>query len=328
MKYQPKVSIIVPCYKAVQYIHTCINSVLGQSYNNWELILVDDGSPDDSGQICDEYAQKDHRIIVIHKTNGGLSDARNAGLEKVSGEFITFLDSDDFWHRNYLEIMLDLQHKYDADIVQCKWTRGNDSVFPLVDIIDDARCMSGKETMAHGLFDVMMCMKIYRRALLGGVKMPVGIVNEDDWTSWKICYKAQKYVTTNNKLYYYTFNQNGICATTYRKLDITYFGAFKEKDDFFKQHNNMDCVVWNLKKWNNAIILAYHNEGATSEQRETLLSQFEKNYKELCGYKTFRLKNRLYFRAFMIAPMFVSKFSEGFRNFKRDRRLVRYKKSV
>lgn len=90
------VSIIVPCYKVEQYLPNCIESILCQSYTNWELILVDDGSPDNCGNICDDYAAKDNRIKVVHKKNGGLSSARNAGMKVMNGEYVTFLDSDDF----------------------------------------------------------------------------------------------------------------------------------------------------------------------------------------------------------------------------------------
>ena len=102
----PLISIIVPVYKVEQYLHNCLNSVLAQSYTNWELILVDDGSPDSCGTICDEYTQKDNRIKVIHKENGGLSSARNAGLGVMTGEFVSFLDSDDFWLSDYLKILM------------------------------------------------------------------------------------------------------------------------------------------------------------------------------------------------------------------------------
>lgn len=322
-----KVSIIVPCYKVEKYLPTCIGSVQSQTYSNWELVLVDDGSPDRSGEICDEYANIDDRIKVIHKPNGGLSDARNAGLEAMTGDFIAFLDSDDFWHQNYLKFMMELQRQYDADIVQCKWTRGNQTVFPEIPITHDAICKSGPEAMANSLFDVMMWGKIYRKNMLDGIKMPVGLINEDDWTSWKICYRAKRFVSSQNKLYYYTFNQRGICATTSRVLDLGFFGAFKEKNNFFKVHGDDACAVWNLAKWNRAIILKYRNEGANEEQRNVMMKQFKKNFKELCGYSQFKMKTRIYFQVFMVMPMMLSNFSEAFRNLKRDGKIRRYNKA-
>lgn len=99
MNNEPLVSIIVPCYKVEQYLPNCIESILCQSYTNWELILVDDGSPDNCGNICDDYAVKDNRIKVVHKQNGGLSSARNAGMKIMKGDYVTFLDSDDFLHK-------------------------------------------------------------------------------------------------------------------------------------------------------------------------------------------------------------------------------------
>lgn len=321
-----KVSIIVPCYKVEKYLPTCIESIQCQSYSKWELILVDDGSPDRSGEICDKYAKNDSRIKVIHKPNGGLSDARNAGLKAITGDFISFLDSDDFWHHDYLKLMMELQQQYDADIVQCKWTRGNQTTFPKVAITHEAICKSGPEAMANNLFDVMVWGKIYKRELLDGIKMPVGLINEDDWTSWKICYRAKKFVYSQNKLYYYTFNQQGICATTSRVLDLNFFGAFEEKNNFFKKHGDNACAVWNLKKWNKAIILKYRNKGADKEQRYAMMQQFKKNYKELRRYSQFNLNSICYFRLFIIMPMMLSNLSEAIRNIKRDGKIKRYNK--
>lgn len=324
--HNPKVSIIIPCYKAEEYLPSCIKGIQQQSYNNWELVLIDDGSPDKTGEICDLYASEDNRIKVIHKPNGGVSDARNAGIRAVTGEYVTFLDSDDFWHKEYLSFMMGLIQQYQADVVQCKWTRGNERVFPEVSITNDIKCMNGSQIMANGLFDVMLWGKIYRRELWEGIEFPIGLLNEDDWISWKVCYEAKRFVVSNNKIYYYTFNQEGICATTSRALDLNYFGAFAEKAEFFKQNKDEACAYWNLAKWSKAFILAYHTPNATNEQLDMMMLQFKKNYKELCSFSTFSAKLRLYFRCFMLCPMLMSNMSEGIRNFKRDGKLIRYKK--
>ena len=110
------VSVIVPVYKVEEYIRECLDSITGQTYKNLEIILVDDGSPDSSGEICEEYARNDSRITVYHKENGGLSDARNYGIARAHGEFLTFVDSDDVIKSNFVETLLGLIHKYDADI--------------------------------------------------------------------------------------------------------------------------------------------------------------------------------------------------------------------
>ena len=108
---KPLISIIIPVYNVEQYLHRCVDSVLNQTYKNLEIILVNDGSPDNCPFICDEYAKKDKRIIVVHKENGGLSSARNAGLEIVQGEYISFIDSDDWIHENYNEILYKNLHE-------------------------------------------------------------------------------------------------------------------------------------------------------------------------------------------------------------------------
>ena len=104
---QPKISVIVPVYKAEKYLHRCVDSILAQTFTDFELLLINDGSPDNSGVICDEYAQKDNRIRVFHKENGGVSSARNIGLDNAKGEWITFIDSDDYIEQGYFEIPLD-----------------------------------------------------------------------------------------------------------------------------------------------------------------------------------------------------------------------------
>jgi glycosyltransferase involved in cell wall biosynthesis len=321
-----KVSIIIPCYKVEFFLPTCIESVLKQSYQDWELILVDDGSPDRSGEICDEYSKRDSRIKVIHKLNGGLSDARNAGLDIMTGDFITFLDSDDFWHHDYLKIMMNLQKQYDADIVQCKWIRGTATEFPKVTITNKVVCQTGSSAMANGFFDVVMWGKIYKRSMLNGIRMPVGLVNEDDWTSWKICYRAKCFVSSPNKLYYYTVNQHGICAVTSRIPDLTFFGAFEEKDRYFKRCGDNRCTVWNLEKWNKAIILRYRYKGANEEQRKQMMLRFKENLKNLCIYPQFNLITRWYFSAFIVMPRFLSKLSSVVNNIIRNRRISLYKR--
>ena len=118
-----KVSIIVPVYKAEQYLHRCVDSILSQSFTDWELILVDDGSPDRSGAICDEYAQKDARIRAIHKENGGVSSARNVALGRMTGKWLTFVDSDDCLYPNALQRWGEVAEQNNLDLIQCHFNR-------------------------------------------------------------------------------------------------------------------------------------------------------------------------------------------------------------
>ena len=120
--YKPLISIIVPIYKVEKYLKKCIQSIMNQTYLNFELILVDDGSPDDCPMICDNYAKLDNRIVVLHKQNGGLSDARNAGLDVARGEYIGFVDSDDFIANNMYEKLLSGLLAEDADMAVCNFS--------------------------------------------------------------------------------------------------------------------------------------------------------------------------------------------------------------
>lgn len=119
----PQISIIVPVYKVENYLHKCLDSILAQTFTDWECILIDDGSPDNSGKICDEYAEKDSRFRVIHQENAGVSAARNAGLNVAQGEWITFVDSDDWVERNWLEELYKIAVHNDVDVVECGYWR-------------------------------------------------------------------------------------------------------------------------------------------------------------------------------------------------------------
>ena len=122
----PQISVIVPVYKVENYLHRCIDSILSQTYTDFELILVDDGSPDNCGKICDEYAVKDHRVHVIHKENGGVSKARNAALDVATGEYICFCDSDDYLKNDYLETLFNTLVETKSDCVSCNCTLVDD----------------------------------------------------------------------------------------------------------------------------------------------------------------------------------------------------------
>ena len=170
----PLISVFIPVHKVEHYLHNCVNSILSQSYSNWEMILINDGSPDRCGEICDEYAAKDSRIKVIHKENGGLSSARNAGLDyPPKGEFVTFLDSDDFWHPEYLETLMNLQQKYHADLVQCGFVRGSESVFPPIEGPISIDVLDNHEVFIKEKANVIMCGKLYRTSLFDGIIVTV-----------------------------------------------------------------------------------------------------------------------------------------------------------
>lgn len=307
MNNEPLVSIIVPCYKVEQYLPNCIESILYQTYTNWELILVDDGSPDNCGNICDDYAVKDNRIKVVHKQNGGLSSARNAGMKIMTGDYVTFLDSDDFLHKDALHILVKHAKKHDAQIVQCNFVRGSETVFPdwsnqeKVDVYDN-----------HTVFTkfaakIIVCGKLYKRELLDGITMPEGIINEDDWTTWKIYYKAKTIVVTNRPLYYYTVNPNSIMSIAKRKPDTTYYGAYDERISFFHEKKEKDLEDVSRLQFCKSLLLAYSNGQLTKEQRGEINGRFKAHWQVLRKSLVVPLILKVLFFCFTISPELVSK---------------------
>lgn len=241
----PLVSIIVPVYKVEKYLRTCLDSILAQTYQNWEAILVDDGSPDDCPQIIDEYASRDARMRTVHRVNGGQSAARNSGLRTVRGDFVTFLDSDDFLHKDYLKLMVETAISHDADMVQCDFTRGVETTFPEINNFDDS---SVKTYDRHSIFTsfaakVIVWCKLYRRHLFEDISFPEGRVNEDDCTNWRFYYKADKIAVIDHKLYYYTVNPDSTMGKLKKKPDLRFIDAYHERIDFFEDRKEDDLVA-------------------------------------------------------------------------------------
>lgn len=208
-----KLSIIVPVYRVEDTLSRCLDSVLSQPYADYELILVDDGSPDGSGAICDEYASRHPFVHVIHKENGGLSSARNAGIDVSQGEYITFIDSDDFIGENTLPILMSrLEAHPDYDILEYPvyWHYGDSDATVLkfgVNTYDDMRdyWLDGK-AYTHSY----ACNKLFVRRLFDEVRFVEGRKFEDVYTLPLLLEHARRICTTEEGLYYYTSNANGI----------------------------------------------------------------------------------------------------------------------
>lgn len=201
------ISIIVPVYNVEKYVEQCIKSILNQTYDLFELILVDDGSTDCGGKICDRYAEMDERIKVIHKVNGGLSEARNVGIEISKGEFITFIDSDDFISTDYLDILINNQQIYDADIVQGDITRTdtdfNNQNKTKPTVLSKSEALSS--LLRYKNVKVYAWAKLYRKALFldNDISYPVGRINEDCATTYKLIYRSRVIVVVSDIIYFY-----------------------------------------------------------------------------------------------------------------------------
>ncbi len=205
------VSLIIPVYNMKDYLDRCMQSVFAQTYRSLEILLIDDGSKDESATLCDEYAKKDPRVRVIHKQNGGLSSARNAGLDVATGDYISFLDSDDFIHPQMIELLVYGLEKADADLSICYIQNTESSEIPESNINFDAYTVKNRQEYWHMGFEgkpaapqLVMCpAKLYRRACIEGLRFPVGVVHEDViWVS-NYAPRLSKAVVYTNGLYYY-----------------------------------------------------------------------------------------------------------------------------
>lgn len=212
------ISVIVPVYMVEKYLSFCIDSILGQSYKNFELILINDGSTDTSPEICQEYANKYKNISIINQENSGLSAARNVGIDNAKGKYIMFIDSDDYIHEKLLEILYGYICKYHVAISMCSYLKVNDEIdrrkIPLmaedtiVNIIDDQGAM---HMLLENQTTCVAWGKLYELELFNNLRFPAGKIMEDMFITPKIFKKAKIVAVSNEKLYFY--NQEGISIT-------------------------------------------------------------------------------------------------------------------
>ena len=228
------VSVIVPVYKVEPYLDRCVASILAQTYPNLEVILVDDGSPDNCPALCDAWAQRDARIRVIHKKNGGQSDARNVGLDAASGAYISFVDSDDYIAENFIETLYDLLHEYHTDISAVHWklvyadapevpaplSSRNVTLFQGADAI--------RELFTEDTYACYAWNKLCKRELFDTIRFPVGRVMEDLGIAHKILFDAGQIVYSDEPLYYYYQRDSSILHTDCVKFKLSgeFYGAF------------------------------------------------------------------------------------------------------
>ena len=219
-----KVSVIIPVYKVEPYLNKCVDSVINQTYRNVEIILVDDGSPDRCGEICDEYASKDNRIKVIHKQNGGLSDARNEGLKIATGEYISLLDSDDYWKPKYLEDSVSFLQDNNVDLV----------VFPLCSVNEKGEIIKELDSRKMKVLtpEEALCMmfssslpwcaqgKLYKKHLFDGITYPVGMLMEDKATTYKIFEKCNRILFVECSDYMYLIREGSIMHSKFDQRQL------------------------------------------------------------------------------------------------------------
>lgn len=240
-----QISVIVPVYKVEPYLARCVDSILCQSFQEFDLILVDDGSPDGCPAICDEYAKLDARITVIHKENGGLSDARNAGInwamERSSSDWLAFVDSDDYLHVDYLQILYDTALKEDSDLVICDFCRVNDQEEAIENDIHIPDLSTDDKSVLFKCLDqtwriVPAWNKLYAKRIFQNLRFEFRKLHEDEFAIHQVLWNCSKAAIISQKLYYYRFRQNSIITTESASSRMDNLEAALNQYEFCLEH--------------------------------------------------------------------------------------------
>lgn len=283
----PLIKVIVPVYKTEKYLKRCINSILSQTERRFELILINDGSPDSCAQICEYYAERDSRIHVINQKNQGLSVARNVGLQyKSNCKYITFIDSDDWIHPQYFEMLLQA-----AENTKCKVVIvGHLKVVREVQITkltnmtlsvyspEECYCLTSISTTP-------IWGKLYKSELFNDLKFPVGKIHEDYYITWKILFKLKEIAVINTPMYYYFKNPEGIMHNSSMQKHMDLFPALEEKIDFFhlKKYFNAEnrALTKMFKMLDKYIVYAESDSDEVKKQLILVRKKYIQKYKRL-----------------------------------------------
>lgn len=318
---EPLISVIVPVYNTKAYLDRCVQSILSQTYTNLEVLLVDDGSKDGSGELCDELAAKDDRIMVLHKENGGSSSARNLGLAKAKGEYIGFVDSDDYISPEMYGLLQAAIEKYDTNVAQI----GRDEIDEQGNRLPDI-CIPPKEEQLIGSRDFLkellmhrgdcsFCTKLFRKKVLEGKKFPVGALNEDFHFLVHLLGEIHDMIMLPKQTYHVFYRSN----SNSRKTDPEQFSRV-----FADNVDNADMVLELLDKEDAELQKIAFRFGAfqrmdymlhvpisqmnsSNDFYKKVVKNLRKNWGRMIGNPYLTLKNKCYLTLFAIAPRFVRK---------------------
>lgn len=290
-----KISVIVPVYNVLPYIEKCLNSLVCQTHKNLEIIVVDDGSNDGSEKICDEFAKKHKNITVFHKKNGGLSSARNFGLAHVTGDYIGFVDSDDYVEPNIFEKMLKTAINSNLDICVCSFVREQENMQRHVTLeslevknIDYFKLFAKKESMPY----VVVWNKLFKANLFNNLQFPEDKIHEDQWVIHYALKDAKKVGLISDELYHYTDRENGISKGSNFSKHFDDFDAIFDRIELLK---NIDCKdylkyceehLFNLTNY--YLDIAYNRQGLKFIDICNFAKQMKKNleFSKDCFYQT------------------------------------------
>jgi glycosyltransferase involved in cell wall biosynthesis len=322
------ISIIVPVYNVEKYLARCIDSILGQTYDNLQIILVNDGSPDNSPVICEEYAKRDSRIEVINKQNGGLSDARNTGIELAQGEYIAFIDSDDYVHQRYIENMYDCIKRDNSDMCVCRYNKVEEGNENLDIILNEPE---SSNTYLQGLhsaeaimktmdtkdseFHVVAWNKLYCIELFNYIKYPVGCLHEDEFIIHRLFASCNSISIIPDVLYFYLQRFDSITGNMFSVRRLDALDAFNDRIHFYLENKFYHLLKNTYLRYIRRYVLAYEKLPMDIEENrrrwKECTAKFREHQKTVyrhCGFKMI-----LRFLLACISPKLYHKIS-GFLN--------------
>lgn len=304
---QKKITVIVPVYNVERDIRDCLDSIVSQSYSNLEIILVDDGSQDKCGDICDEYALKDSRIIVVHKANGGLSSARNTGLDIATGEYISFIDSDDVVSHHFFEVLMSAN----VDVAQCAFTTMPNGVFEGDQV--EFKKLNGKEINRCLVYDntgtyIVVWNKLWKRDLFLHVRFPEGCIHEDEFITWRVLWNANLCAQTSSPLYYYRQREKSIMHRELSWRNIDALTALVERAVFFEEKGEMELAA--LTKANYCYRLSgmmSYIEKNMPQKRKEYQNKLKDTYFEIIREKQIKRRKKVLLTLRLINPNLYNK---------------------
>lgn len=299
------ISVIIPVYKVYDYIDKCIESVINQTYKSLEIVLVDDGTPDDCAAKCDEWAKKDARIMVIHKLNGGLSDARNYGMKIISGDYVSFIDSDDYISVDFYKVLLSTAIKNDSEIVVCGVTRlfkngeyeehHDDSDVSNYSASDGLSALISEKPFHQHVWD-----KLYKREIVQNIYFEVGKQHEDEFWTYQVFGQAKIITKINLTMYFYLQRETSIMGTGYSLRSLDALEGKWNRQEYIEKYYPELTLQAKLDFFGTCIYLLQHilKNMSGKEKREAVAEI--RAYKKMCRItfseiKTVRKGVRKYF---------------------------------
>lgn len=289
------ISIIIPVYNVSKYLDKCLQSVVAQTYSNIQIILVNDGSTDNSGEICDKWRKKDNRIEVIHKKNGGLSNARNVGIERAQGKYLMFVDSDDIISNDLCELLYNLLLENDADLAICNTYHifdSNNFTFEIANKAEMVYCFNKSEAICNLWYQKSFLPsawgKLYKKELFEQIRFTEGIIFEDIDIMHEIFYLCNKIVYTDVKAYGYVHHENSITTKKYTQKDNVILDIC-EKIMKFATSKNVQIQQAAKSYYVTGALRVYLNAPDTDEYQEVIYKA--KNILNLYGKEVLRDKN-------------------------------------